>query len=799
MSTNQQTELLAPAGDIEAGYAALYYGADAVYLGLPKFSARADAKNFTAEELDAFIAYAHTLGRKVYVALNTLIQESELPQVLETLQTCVQMKVDAVIVQDLGVARIIRHSFPELQLHASTQMAIHNLEGAMALKRLGFSRVVLARELSLTEIQKIQKESGLEVEVFIHGALCYSYSGLCSFSSFETARSANRGKCVYSCRGKFKVLSQAYQDTDDTFGLSQSDGGRKNMLPDDKPSHLFSMKDMALEKDILKLKGLSLKIEGRKKSALYVAAVTHYYRQILDTGRADVQLADNIKQIFARPWTKLHLDGKAKDIIDPDFVGHRGKHIGTVQMVANRILTFTPTHDIARFDGIQIDVEGMEKPFGFSLESLSVNNKKTFEAPAGKTVQIGLPERHPFIKKGARVYLASSSKVKSSYSYKKPKPGAYKNRLPIDVSVYVTQDKVLACVQSQMVDIAGNFQKALDVDKVTKGIRSAFEKTGDTSFELKNLHIENPDKLFVPVSVSNELRRLLYAELEPEKIKRELPAVHFESKKTVFVDNKTHSCLSTQSYTKQKWLLKTDNVQTLGNIDLSEVAEIIVMISPTFDSRSLGGLPQEKVRIALPPVIRQTAPFKRVIHSLCEKGYHKFEIANLSGLVLVPQGADISFDLFIPVLNTQSLAACIELGATRVTLSNEDTFDNLQKLTALSQKTAVCVYQDPVLFISANCVRQRNCSSCDTKMLRAQISNGKNTYELISKNCETIVVPQTPVCLSAYLNRLQACWYRVDFCYKNYTPQEARTIWECVREGKPLKNASLFNLKKQFA
>lgn len=145
MNTNQPTELLAPAGDIEAGYAALYYGADAVYLGLPKFSARADATNFTPDELDAFIAYAHSLNRKVYVALNTLVQESELQGVMDALQVCAQMKVDAVIVQDLGVARIIHHSFPELQLHASTQMAIHNLEGALALKKLGFSRVVLAR------------------------------------------------------------------------------------------------------------------------------------------------------------------------------------------------------------------------------------------------------------------------------------------------------------------------------------------------------------------------------------------------------------------------------------------------------------------------------------------------------------------------------------------------------------------------------------------------------------------------------------------------------------------------------
>ena len=189
-------ELLAPAGDIEAGYAALYYGADAVYLGLKNFSARATAANFGADDLNEFTAYAHSLGRKVYAAVNTLVQEDELPELLKTLDLCVKYDVDALIVQDLGVARVVRDVYPELELHASTQMAVHNKEGALALQKLGFSRVVLARELTLNEIKEISENSGVETEVFIHGALCYSYSGLCLFSSMMTGKSANRGKCI---------------------------------------------------------------------------------------------------------------------------------------------------------------------------------------------------------------------------------------------------------------------------------------------------------------------------------------------------------------------------------------------------------------------------------------------------------------------------------------------------------------------------------------------------------------------------------------------------------------------------
>ena len=214
-------ELLAPAGDIEAAYAAFYYGADAVYLGLKQFSARATANNFTEEELGELTAFAHHLGKKVFVTINTVLQTSELEDLMKVLEVCKREKVDAVILQDLGVARIVKKMFPELEMHASTQMVVHNKQGALALKNLGFSRVVLARELTLAEIKEIATIENLELEAFVHGALCYSYSGVCQFSSFEHGRSANRGKCLYPCRAKFEK--------------------------DGKEEHCFSMKDMALK------------------------------------------------------------------------------------------------------------------------------------------------------------------------------------------------------------------------------------------------------------------------------------------------------------------------------------------------------------------------------------------------------------------------------------------------------------------------------------------------------------------------------------------------------------------------
>ena len=200
MKDSHDIELLSPAGSFETALAAFQAGADAVYLGLDAFSARADAVNLSPEQLRQLIAYAKPRGRKVYVTFNTVIDDADLPAAVERLAILDELQPDGLIVQDLGVACIIRSHFPSLALHASTQLVAHNLEGVLAMKELGFTRVVLARELSLEEIRSISKRAGIETEVFVHGALCYSVSGLCLFSAMEKNRSGNRGKCAYCCR-----------------------------------------------------------------------------------------------------------------------------------------------------------------------------------------------------------------------------------------------------------------------------------------------------------------------------------------------------------------------------------------------------------------------------------------------------------------------------------------------------------------------------------------------------------------------------------------------------------------------
>ena len=211
-SKRAAVELLAPAGESRAAYAAFAFDADAVYTGLPQFSARAEAVNISAEELEHITVYAHSLPkpRRVYVTLNTLIRQNEIRDLLRTLALCSDCGVDAVIVQDAGVARLARQHFPNLRLHASTQLAIHNLEGVRAAIDLGFKRITLARELTLDEIRSIARHTDAEIEVFLHGALCYSYSGLCLYSALLRGRSGNRGACAYPCRDIFQPLEKSF-------------------------------------------------------------------------------------------------------------------------------------------------------------------------------------------------------------------------------------------------------------------------------------------------------------------------------------------------------------------------------------------------------------------------------------------------------------------------------------------------------------------------------------------------------------------------------------------------------------
>jgi len=400
-SQSRKPELLSPAGNMESFFAAVENGADAVYFGLKDFSARASAQNFSLDDASKAIAYAHRKSIKVYIALNTLVKTLELERAVDLLIALEEMQPDAIIIQDLGLLYLIQSQFPGFNIHASTQMAIHNLAGVKQLEQLGFKRVVLARELSVAEIKNIAGNTSIEIETFIHGALCYSYSGLCFFSSMIGGRSGNRGKCAQPCRKPYH---------------SKSDEG----------GYLFSMKDLLTLSgisDLVDARVNSLKIEGRMKSPEYVAVVTDAYRKAIDGKLSDQdEAANRIKTVFSRETTSAYVTGKnnlsvkkdsdicqvkAADIVNPSYPANMGLYAGEVIKSEKTHIVVRAEASIGVRDLLQVFGDASAKPTLLHVKTIRLNGKRVFGIVAGDIVAIDSEQK---IKCGTKLYVVTSQR-----------------------------------------------------------------------------------------------------------------------------------------------------------------------------------------------------------------------------------------------------------------------------------------------------------------------------------------------------------------------------------------------------
>lgn len=292
------TELLAPAGGQEALVAAVQSGADAVYMGFGAFNARRSARNFSDEEFRAAVFYCHLRGAKVYLTLNTLVTDRELPALAAQARTASECGVDAILVQDWGVLATLQKIIPDVPLHASTQMSLHTLSGVQEAARLGMTRAVLARELSRGEIAEICQKSPIEIETFVHGALCMCYSGQCEMSAVIGRRSGNRGACAQPCRYHYALVEE--QRPGEYFPIGEDEGG----------AYILNSRDMCMIDHIPELLGAglnSLKIEGRAKSAYYAGIVTGAYRHAVDAAAAGKPLErvwrDEVEKVSHRPYS----------------------------------------------------------------------------------------------------------------------------------------------------------------------------------------------------------------------------------------------------------------------------------------------------------------------------------------------------------------------------------------------------------------------------------------------------------------------------------------------------------------
>jgi putative protease len=830
------TELLAPAGGPEAAFAAFHFGADAIYLGLKKFSARAEAENFTLDEVDEVTAYAHSLTppRRVFVTINTLVRQDELPELVDDVVRLDDIGVDAIILQDLGVYHLLREYFPHLELHASTQLSVHNRAGAEMLKALGFQRVVLARELTFEEVHDITRTSGIETEVFIHGALCYSYSGLCLFSSQTVGRSGNRGKCAYSCRDAFEVSGAP---------LELRDGSPVRRDP--RQGFPFSMKDLALPDHLpaLRAAGVScFKIEGRKKSPLYVATTTDYYRRLMDGRLAPEQRPEveaDLQTVFSRPWTRLFVQShKDKEVADRDTVGHRGTPIGHVEAVlgaggAEPRLRLHTGRALERHDGLQVDLPTLGKPYGFAVDRLWLvepgrrgQRREVFAVEAGSLVEVGLPRDHPPLPAGAPVYCSSSQAVKQQYRHDKPKPGQYRTRRLVDIELTLTPAQLTAAARLQPrhaeeVGVAvsqtlpGPFAPANAAATMAVAARGTFEKLGQTRFELRDFTWHNDAGLFVPVSRLNQLRRDLTAALETAAQQRLTERIG---------QVRATTCASpvsgpTGKRSAFRWSIKVDRVGYLDALDAGDwegIDEIIIDIArdhPALLQEKLatlaGCVGRERLRLALPPLIRswEEKGLRHKIDQLTAAGWTRWEAGNLSAWKFLdhPERLDIATDWSIYVLNRLAARELLRWGVTRFALSPEDGIDNLRSLLSeFAEQAVVIVYQDTPLFLAESCAYANLIGGCPGKAnckfdSMTMVSSHGEKVTALDYHCRTIVLNQGPFCLSPRLGELAKLGVRqlrADFIYRPYSPEDVRERWRLVRAGRAVPGGHAANFDR---
>ena len=515
-SSSPKPELLAPAGDRASLEAAVAAGADAVYFGLQGFNARARATNFDAAELGETMRWLHEHGARGYVTLNTLVFDAELPSVEAAVRTCAEAGVDAIIVQDLGVARLARAIAPELAIHASTQMTCTDASSVELAREVGATRVILARELSLDDIAKVKRGTDVEVEVFVHGALCISYSGQCLTSEAIGGRSANRGACAQACRLPYElVVDGALQDTADRAYL---------LSPED-------LETSALVPDLVRVGVSSLKIEGRLKGPEYVGATARLYRKAIDaaTGHGTAPSEEERRaalQTFTRGSGPGFFPGADHQrLVEGRACDHRGLEVGALRGVesfrGHMTLVVELGVDLARGDGIL--VEGgyaSEGEVGGRVWTLVVGGSDVERAHAGDTAHVWLgpdvrlsSELGKIAREKARRVFRTSAPAVAKKILNELEQAPARTRLDLRIAGRIGEPFVLegrtAAGGFARVTGDASIEQARSAPLDEKALRDKLGKLGDSPFELGSLDIGLPAGTIVPVSSLNRARRAL--------------------------------------------------------------------------------------------------------------------------------------------------------------------------------------------------------------------------------------------------------------------------------------------------
>ena len=710
-------DLLSPVGSFECLKAAVQNGANSVYFGANLFSARAYASNFGLEDLEKAIIYAKTRGVKTNLTLNTLVTDNEFNDAFELAKKAYEFGIDAIIVQDLGLAKQLIKSFPDLDIHASTQMTAHNLQGVLELQELGFKRVVLSRELSLQEIEYICKNSNVEIECFVHGALCISYSGQCLFSSMVGGRSGNRGKCAQPCRLPYKLLEN---DTEIDKG------------------HLLSTRDLCgldFIPDLINAGVTCLKIEGRMKSPEYVATVTRIYRKYIDLAEKlisensiDLYKIDdidrkNLLQVFNRGMSSSgHLTTEPnKNLVFKDKPNNMGLFLGKVQKYNKNkgYITVKLQEPIEVGDTISLEQE----TGSYNVSELMDKNRNIKSTSVGQTVTIGRMKGN--INLGDNIYKMSSKEL--NLLAQESINGEHR-KVPLNCEIIIKHNEPLkiraffdfnnisdkTLLKHNYLSIYSGLDITYSSDVIPETAQNRplekekviaqINKTTDSIFEFANIDVDLDSDIFLPgfSAVLNNLRRnvldLAY-DYAVSNIKRN----YIEKSKLDFFDS--------------------DSCKKLDNIAISNTISVLLnILNMDFDYSKLEGfdnvyiplkyfsikkydgilktLEQKfNVYIYMPTIIK--ANYRNLIYSNISntikshniKGFVISNISNLKLLENVLKNPDYIFELItnytFNVFNLHSVLELKNLGINKYTISPESTKDIINNLCGSVENSGV--------------------------------------------------------------------------------------------------------------
>lgn len=760
-----EIELLAPVGSFDALKAAVQNGANAVYLGGKDFSARASANNFDREELIEAVKYAHIRDVRVFVTTNTLIKQDEIEDFVEYAKFLYDIDVDALIMQDIGVAMLIHELLPDFELHASTQMVAHSLEDVQYLESIGFKRVVLARELTVDEIKYICDNTNVDIEIFVHGALCVCYSGGCLMSSMIGNRSGNRGRCAQPCRQKYTMI-------DISTGEEIHSNG----------DYLLSTRDLNTIEDVDKIIEtgvLSLKIEGRMKKPEYVATVINSYRNAIDEYQAtkkvniSTETMEDLYTIFNRKFTKgLILGEVGEDVMNSNVPNNQGLYVGKVvdyNKKAKR-LKIKLEGTLKKGDGINLGggtigriIKGKEiDQIGYKGETIELD----FIGEARKNQPVFKTSDTNLIDRAQKTYTQDKEFAKSLIDAEITiKLGEYPELKLIDKnnnSVSVKGDKLV--------------EKALKVALGEEKIETQIKKLGNTPYELDDLKINLDQGVSMPISLINQMRREAIELLDEARI---------PVKGRAYKDSKIK--YSPKKYTKNtndnsKIRVKINNIEALKSIINLDVDMIYYEDVNTLEqAMAIATANNKKLMYSAPRIVRNKE-YKRLekTDEYCKENVQISALGQVKYYKENNENVSFDVDYYLNPFNSETINHYKKEGATTVCISQELNIHEIKettKYTDMEIETVAYGYIPmmlseycPMGVVARSCKKDKRCATC--KESKYILRDFKGEEYRISQDlfCRSTIYNSSANCLINNLDELSDAGvnvFRLDFTHES--------------------------------